>query len=248
MDDQRVGAAVRALRRRKGWRQCDLAAAAGVSQSTISEIERGHLEGVSMRTLRAVLAALDARGDIELFWRGGALDRLLDQHHAGLVEQIVRALTSAGWEARPEVTYSRYGERGSVDVIGVRPAARAAFIVEAKSDITSVEGTNRHFAPKIRLAPFIVREQFGFEPAIVGAALVLPDSTTARRRIAAHEATFSALYPGRTLDVRRWLQRPLAPLRAIWFLADIDEGDPRRSIATPGRVKRPPPSVPGARP
>lgn len=243
MDDRRVGLAVRALRRRKGWRHEDLAAASGVPQSTISEIERGHLDGVPLRTLRAVFAALDAGGDIDLRWRGGAVDRLMDERHAGLVERIVRALVAAGWQAVPEVTYSQYGERGSIDVVGVRLDVRAALIVEAKWEITAIEETNRRFDPKIRLAPTIVREQFGFTPAVVGAALVLPESTTARRHVAGHAATFASRYPGRTIELRRWLLHPVGPLRAIWFLPDIDPSDPRRRSATPARVMRPRASV-----
>jgi predicted transcriptional regulator len=39
VDDRRVGLVIRALRRRRGWRQVDLAAAASVSQSLIARAE-----------------------------------------------------------------------------------------------------------------------------------------------------------------------------------------------------------------
>jgi transcriptional regulator with XRE-family HTH domain len=41
MDDIRVGAAFRAVRIRRGWRQQDVADRAGVSRALISLIERG---------------------------------------------------------------------------------------------------------------------------------------------------------------------------------------------------------------
>jgi transcriptional regulator with XRE-family HTH domain len=61
VDLVRLGLGIRALRRRRGWRQKDLAAAAGVAQTVVSLIERGHADRVSMPLLRDVAAALDAR-------------------------------------------------------------------------------------------------------------------------------------------------------------------------------------------
>ncbi|MGI8927836.1 MAG: helix-turn-helix domain-containing protein [Candidatus Limnocylindrales bacterium] len=71
MDDQRIGRTVRALRRRRGWRQLDLTAAAKFSQKTVSRTERGHLPATHV--LRAILAALDASLVLDVRWRAGAL-------------------------------------------------------------------------------------------------------------------------------------------------------------------------------
>lgn len=62
---------LRALRQRRGLRQLDVALAAGVSQTLVSLIERGHLSTISLRTLRSVLAVLDARTEVLVTWRGG---------------------------------------------------------------------------------------------------------------------------------------------------------------------------------
>src|SRR4051794_33367696 len=107
MDDVRVGRIVRALRRRKGWRQLDLAEAAGCSQTLISLIERGQIDGLSLRTVRRVLAALEIRSVLDLSWRGAALDRLLDEEHAGLVATVAAHMRHHGWLVELEVTYSR---------------------------------------------------------------------------------------------------------------------------------------------
>jgi transcriptional regulator with XRE-family HTH domain len=74
MDDRRAGAALRALRRRRGLRQVDVAGDAGVDRTTVSRIGRGHLDTPTVRRLRLVHAAVDARF-IRLSWRGGDLDR-----------------------------------------------------------------------------------------------------------------------------------------------------------------------------
>jgi transcriptional regulator with XRE-family HTH domain len=50
MDDQRIGAALRAIRIRKGWRQSDVALRARVSTSLVGAVERG---GAAVVTLDA---------------------------------------------------------------------------------------------------------------------------------------------------------------------------------------------------
>jgi transcriptional regulator with XRE-family HTH domain len=239
MNDQRFGAAIRALRRRRRWRQSDLAEMASVPQSTISDIERGHVAEQQVGTLRRVCAPLDARVEFDLWWRGGALDRLLDARHARVGDRVVGVQIEDGWQTLAEVTFAEFRETGSIDVLGVRRDLLAAVIHEIKSEVTSVEETNRRFDVKIRLAPTIVRKTFGFTPDILGAVLVLPDDTTARRRVAEHEATFRTRYPARGWEVRRWLRQPSGSLRGLWFLSDIARGDATRRLVTPTRVRLP---------
>lgn len=69
MDDLRVGAAIRAIRLRRGWRQKDVAAAAGVYRSMVSRIERGHLDEHTLEALRSVAGTLDIRIDVVPSWR-----------------------------------------------------------------------------------------------------------------------------------------------------------------------------------
>ena len=54
---------------------------------------------------------------IALRWHGEELDRLLDEAHARLVDEVVRRSTVLGWVVAVEVSFSRYGERGSIDVL-----------------------------------------------------------------------------------------------------------------------------------
>jgi len=150
--DLQLGASIRALRRRRGWRQSDLAAAAGVSQTLVSSIERGHLDGVTIATLRRVMAGLDARLELGVRWRGGSLDRLVDERHASLVGRVVEILRSAGWLVRVEASYSHFGERGSVDVLAFYEPSGTMLVVEVKSELTSIEATLRKLDEKVRLA------------------------------------------------------------------------------------------------
>ena len=120
MTDLQVGRVLRELRRRLRLTQRQLGLRVGVSQQTISLIERGHGSRLSSNTLRKVFAAVDARWEPTVSWRGGALDRLLDDAHARLVAEVVDRLQRTGWEVAVEATYSEFGKRGSIDVLGGR--------------------------------------------------------------------------------------------------------------------------------
>jgi transcriptional regulator with XRE-family HTH domain len=116
MDAQRAGRILRALRHRRSWRQEDVGERAGVSQDAVSRVERGHIEAMPLRSLVAIARALDAELVVMIRWRGGDLDRLLDEGHAALVGRVAEWLARLGWAIRPEVTYSVWGERGSIDL------------------------------------------------------------------------------------------------------------------------------------
>jgi transcriptional regulator with XRE-family HTH domain len=247
MDDRRVGLVIRALRRRRGWRQVDLARAADVSQSEVSRAERGHLENVSPANLRGILGALDARLTFDVRWRGGELDRVVDARHALLVARASDVVASHEWQVLQEVTYAVYGERGSIDLVGVREHGRVAVVMEIKGDLVSWEETQRRFDIKIRLLPGILQARLGWRPRVVGAVIVLDESMTNRRRVDALGRAATQVYPAGGREVRKWLKQPDGPLRGLWFLSPsrLENGSERRGGSH--RVRRPlgPTSQPG---
>lgn len=193
--------------------------AAGVSQTLVSLIERGHLSTISLRTLRSVLAVLDARTEVLVTWRGGALDRLLDERHSSLVATRPDALRSAGWVVMLETTYSVYGERGSIDVFAGKAAAGAVLVEEVKSDLTSLEELGRRTDAKVRLARTrLCRERFGFDPSAVGRLLILPDTDAARRKVARLGPVLDVWFPARSREIRAWLRNPVGDIGGILFV------------------------------
>ncbi len=238
MLDERFGRSIRALRRRQGLRQVDVAGRANVPQSTVSLIERGRIDGFQVRTVRAVARAVDAAWDPAVRWRGGELDRLLDEAHAGLVGRAVADLTRIGWEMRAEVSYAVYGERGSIDLLGWHPAARLLLVVEVKTALVSIEETLRRHDTKARLARRIADERFGWLAVGTASILILPGSSTARRHAARHDAVLRAAYPLRGDDLRSWLRDPRVPASGMLFLPAIVRGDAIHSGTTPHRVRR----------
>jgi transcriptional regulator with XRE-family HTH domain len=218
MDDVRVGRLLRALRRRRGLRQLDVAVAAGLAQSTISLIERGHLDRLAIGTLRTVFAVVDARFYGGVAWRGGAVDRLLDERHSLLVGAVAKLLRAQGWLVELEVSFAVYGERGSIDLLAFHPATRTLLVVEVKTELTSVEETLRRHDAKVRLAAQIARERFGWREADTSRLLVVLDGSTARRRVLRHDASMTVAYPTRSREVRRWIPRPSGSLRGLLFV------------------------------
>lgn len=239
VDARRVGLALRALRRRRAWRQVDLAEASALSQSAISLIERGHWASLSIRALRRAFAAVDASIDPVVTWRGGSLDRLLDERHAALVEQVVGILRTVGWTVAVEVSYQRYGERGSIDIFAVDEHRGIALVIEIKTEIASAEETLRRLDAKARLAPVICFERFGWRPATVARCLVLPESETHRRRIRSLGETFGVAFPVRGRAFRTWLDRPAGAVSALWFLSHTNPGGATLVRGGPDRVRRP---------
>ena len=74
-------------------------------------------------------------------------------------------LRRLGWDVIPELTYSIYGERGSIDLFGSRADRLAVVVEEVKSDLTRVEETLRKLDEKVRLVTErIGRERLGWAP------------------------------------------------------------------------------------
>jgi transcriptional regulator with XRE-family HTH domain len=236
VDDARIGRSLWVLRRRRGLTQVDVAASAGLSQSAISLIERGHVSSLSIRTVRAVFAAVDAGFQGHVAWRGGDLDRVLDEDHARLVSSFAETLQALRWAAYPEVTFSEYGERGSIDILALAPKHRSVVVVEVKTQITSIEATLRRLDVKMRLASRIVFEREGWRPLVIGCLLVIRDGTISRRRVNRHAAAITAALPARGRAVRTWLLNPTGPLRGLIFLPLTNGGSARRERS---RVQRP---------
>ena len=240
MTPDAIGRALCALRQRKGWRQVDLAAKVGISQSAVSAAECGDLDAVSVHTLGRLLAECGGDLVLDVRWRGGELDRLLDRAHAELVERAARLLARLGWDVHVEVSFARYGERGSVDILAWHRVQRILLVIEVKSEITGVEETLRRHDVKVRLGPQIAFERLGERPLQVARLLVLPDTSTSRRRLAEHDTTFRQAYPTRGRAVWRWLAAPDGPLAGILLLRGATgAGGRRRRVSAPSRTARP---------
>lgn len=214
----RVGRSIRALRLRRRLRQADLGALAGVSRSTISRIERGDLGGVTIASLAGTVSALEATLGLSVRWHGEALDRLLDEGHASLVDVVVRLLGAVGWQVEVEVSFATGGERGSIDVLAYHPATASLVVGEVKSVVPDAQATVFLLDRKARVAPELARRR-GLDVRRVSRVLFVGDDKTARRRIARHAALWAAALPVRGRSVTAWLRNPGdPPISGLLFL------------------------------
>ena len=237
MDDLRFGAAIRAARIRRGWRQGDLAREAGVGATTISRIEIGHLDGIPVGTLRKVARPLEIRVELLPRSRAGDLDRVVSARHSALAEEVVAWFERlGGWTLRPEVSFSIYGERGIVDLLAWHERRAALLVIELKTEIVDVGELLGTLDRKRRLAREIVRD-LKWVPATVSTALIVGDGMTNRRRVRAHAGTFSAALPDEGRTLRRWLLDPVGEVRALTFVSDNHQGNVRTGFTTVRRVR-----------
>jgi transcriptional regulator with XRE-family HTH domain len=238
VDDQRVGALLRVLRVRRGLRQVDVARLAGVSDQTVSRIERGHLEALSVGAVRRVVRVLEARLDLSVWTRAGDIERVASARHADLVESVIASLAALGWIARPEVSFNLRGERGLIDVLAWHPPTRTLLLIEVKTEIVDVGRVVGILDRKRRLAGAVV-SQAGWSPLEYATALVIADTTTNHRRIREHSATFRAALPDSGQRYRSFVRRPSGSLAAVAFWSNRHPGSARRPAAAVRRVRRP---------
>jgi transcriptional regulator with XRE-family HTH domain len=241
MQDLRLGVAFRAVRVKRAWRQLDVALRAGVLRGLVSDIERGHLDGVTFGALRAVASALEIRVDVLACWRAGELDRLLNAGHSAMHEATAAFFADLdSWLLAPEISFSIYGERGVIDIVAWHAETRTLLVIELKTEIVDVQDLVGTVDRKRRLVAQVVRER-GWIPAVLASWVIVAEGSTNRRRVAAHRRMLRAEFPTDGPAVRRWVRDPQGPVDALSFMSFASQDHTRRS-QTPRKRIRPPTS------
>lgn len=229
--EQRVGSTLRAVRRRRGLRQVDVAAAAGVSSATVSRLERGHLAWFTFGMTVRVAAALDVRLDVVPRWRGGELDRLLNAGHSAMHERLAERFAGLpAWQVVPEASFSMYGERGAVDILGWHSARGMLLVVELKTEIVDVQDLLASVDRKRRLAARIGAERgWACRRASTSAWVVVADGRTNRARLARHASVLRTAFPTDGRTMAGWLADPRIPLAALSFMQIVQPPNARQA-------------------
>lgn len=203
----------------------------------VSRVERGEMDAVPVGSARRIFAAVGGNLVLTPVWRGAALDRLLDERHALLSGMVLDHLRRAGWAVASEVSFAHYGERGSVDLLAGHPPTRTALVTEIKTELGSIEETQRRLDVKVRLCGELVEERFGWRPLIRARLLVLPEGRATRTLLERHAMLLGAAYPQRGWTVRRWIQTPSGPLAGLWVLSKDHLASGMRLSPEPQRVR-----------
>ncbi len=239
MDDQRAGAAFRAVRVHRHLRQEDVALTARCSRAAVSRIERGHLSTLSVEKLRAVAAALDIRVEIEARWRAGELGRLLSGRHTAMHEEVARRLAGLpAWTCEAEASFSIYGERGVIDLLAWHASRRALLVIELKTDLTDPAGLIAQVGRYRRLSRALARER-GWVPETVSAWAILADTDANHRRLSQFARLLRNAFPADGRTMRRWLEDPLGSVAALSFLANAHGRNVDPTTRAAERVQRP---------
>jgi len=189
-------------------RQEDVAAAAHVARSWVSRIERGHLDGLSIERLRALAGVLEIRVDVVAYRRGGEAVRIVNERHSRMHELVAARLADApGWTFATEVTFSEWGERGTIDILAWHAASRTLLVIELKTEIPDPAGLVAQVDRYRRLAPQIGRAR-GWNPIHVATWVLVAESDLNRRQLARHRTMLRNAFPLDGRFLRGWLRDP----------------------------------------
>lgn len=101
-DDERLALAARALRDREGLSQRQFVAP-GRSRHFTMQLEAGEAARLRLGDIRDHFARLGASVRITAWWNGAALDRLIDERHAAVIESGLTLVRGYGSNApRPK--------------------------------------------------------------------------------------------------------------------------------------------------
>jgi transcriptional regulator with XRE-family HTH domain len=204
-----------------------MAAVAGMSRATVSEIERGHIESIPLRTIRLLAAVVDVRVDLAGRWRGGDAERLLNRRHSQLANRIALLLRSMpGWTVEPEVPFSRYGERGVIDQLAWHGATGHLLVIELKTEFVDINEMLGTLDRKARLGPAIAAER-GWPARRVSSWVIVSDTRTNRRHSATHAELLRARLRLDGRQFRSFLRNPREATTGLAFWTDSSSDNAR---------------------
>jgi hypothetical protein len=195
-----------------------------------------------------VAAVLDVQLGITARWRGGDLDRVLNQGHAAMHETAIALFGSLnGWQLIPEVSFSIYGERGVLDGLAFHAGSGSAIVVELKTEIADPQALVGSMDRRRRLAKQIAADR-GWAAKTVGLWVAVADTRSNRRRLARHVKLLRLAFPADGHALRAWLRDPAGPIAALSFIAqpgsltNVHARNGRHAFGLPKRVASRPPT------
>ncbi|MGI8828572.1 MAG: hypothetical protein ACR2I5_02200 [Candidatus Limnocylindria bacterium] len=214
MRDRAAARLFRLARVRRDLRQVDVSDESGLSRTSIANHELGHIEDATVRALRQHAEALGLT--LEITMRGPTGEIVNDEEHALATQWVKRQLEPIGWTTDAEASFSIYGERGRIDLLGWYAQRRIVLIDEQKTDLPDVQDLLGTLDVKERLARQIARER-GWDADSVAVLLVITRTNRNLRTVKRFEAMFSR-FNLRGADAVRWLRDPHGSARLLIFV------------------------------
>ncbi|HEX9044732.1 MAG TPA: helix-turn-helix transcriptional regulator [Candidatus Limnocylindrales bacterium] len=197
---RRLGIALREARRSRRLRQVDVAEAAGISQSYVSRMERGHGTAASVTTWASVGEAVGLR--LAAFFEDApGATRPRDYEHLKRQELVIRTAKPGGWLAMPEMPVDPNAVRSrSVDV-ALRRIDEIA-VIEVWDLLDDVGAALRGLDAKVAA---VARAHPG---ATVRGVIILRRTTRNRQLVREFSALFAAKLPADAGSVLRAFTDP----------------------------------------
>ena len=196
----RLGVALRDARLRTGRTQADIAVSAGLSQGTVSLLERGHGRSATLETWAMVAAAVGEQfvGFLE---RAPGAEVPRDIQHLRRQSALISIAAPGGWRALPEFRLDQDARWSrSIDVALVRRATGEAVVAEIWNWFEDVGGALRGLDGKVAA----LRGQLdpGVEWTVRG-LFIVRDTRRNRELVAELGPMFAARFRG---NARAWLR------------------------------------------
>ena len=135
-----------------------------------------------------------------------------------------------GWQVVSELSFNEWGERGIIDLVGWNAKHRALAMIELKSAIVDPGELVGTMDRRRRLGQPIGRSR-GWDPETIGSWVLVDDTRTNRRHLAAFRRLLRGAFPADGHALRRWLSTPSTPIAGLAFLTSA------RSMDTSHRVR-----------
>lgn len=169
---------------------------------------------------------------------------MLNAGHAAMHEAAALELAGTEWLTAAETTFAIYGERGIIDILCFHAPTGALLVIELKTDLIDVQGLIGAVDRYRRLAPQVARER-GWAVTSVSCWVLLRDTPSNHRRLAAHATVLRNAFPVDGRGMRGWLRRPAGTVSALSFLSDSHARKASGTIAGIQHVRRRGPSMSG---
>jgi len=195
-----LGGELRRSRLRRRLKQAELAAMIGVAQSTISVMERGLGESLSVDVWQRAFTTVDRRLGLEP--SRDIQDDVADAGHLGIQNLVLGLGRAVGYAGSFEVATRPADPSRSSDACLRDDRRRRLILAECWNTIGDIGAAARSTNRKVAEAGAFAAYAWGEEPHRVGAVWVVRATKRNRELVARYAEVFAARFPGSSA---RWV-------------------------------------------
>lgn len=190
----RLGALIKAARRRRRLTQRQLGAACGLSQPTVCDLELGRGGSHTLDSWQRIATALGIALRVDL--SRDPNEDPVDAGHLAIQELVLRVAKAAGYTRRFELAAKPSDPSRSTDVGLIHPGNRLVVLAECINTLGDIGGATRSSDRKRAEADALSVNLGGDSPFRVGTCWVVRDLPRNRRLVAKYPEIFATRFPG----------------------------------------------------